>query len=624
MEIPNAYSAPLDPSAPSLLKLPAEIRNRISEYVFVQSEPILVHNADCYYNRGRYGPGMDRNTSAEDLNTSGHSLESLRQFQNQCYRDSLKRWELRTNAEKEDAQLFKNEVSLGLGFMKTYRQIYHETAGILYSENTFVVSRVRYSHDPYVLESCKGVCHDYHQLRYTSLWLASLGSQMNQIKTVVIDISAVCFHSSAYRDYFPNLLPLLQLIWNESLPRCKITFAHAGRRTVNARCGKSSEMLRKTASRLNKTVEALVIDDALDLRRFSTSALLLSSVSIKSKGFSGYVKYYTGPRSRIRDFNTDQASGKGLSWDVRKPATSPTDLPVHVRGFICRRLNEPRKDLRLVMNSSTPLSRDWSVFHVSSSLRKSFAQAVGEYMPVTIEFRAEEAAHEYNAAAALTRFYPDFEVLLRCPSPIGKIITASIRAHSETAKTTLLVRVLSNRPTPPEDICIHVKSLFRWLDHVTHSDKVSLSIRLESTEGGKVQYETRNTTMGRSRMDLFLHLTNLLEQNQQDGDGSAKLPELWIDGNANFVDLDVPPMVPRLSHTNLTRAGIEAKGIQEVLQEIETRQIINPWQCFYQCLCSVGDNTECMHYTWSNLWHWAKSVYTDQNFQGAKGGQSHA
>ncbi|KAI0569102.1 hypothetical protein Alg130_11748 [Pyrenophora tritici-repentis] len=51
MEIPKVYSAPADPTAPSLLKLPAEVRNTISRFVFVQPEPILIHNADFYYNQ---------------------------------------------------------------------------------------------------------------------------------------------------------------------------------------------------------------------------------------------------------------------------------------------------------------------------------------------------------------------------------------------------------------------------------------------------------------------------------------------------------------------------------------------------------------------------------------------
>ncbi|OAG15380.1 hypothetical protein CC77DRAFT_1025116 [Alternaria alternata] len=55
MDIPKVCSAPFDLRAPSLLTLPAEIRNSIDEYIFTRPESILIHDADFYYNSGSYG-----------------------------------------------------------------------------------------------------------------------------------------------------------------------------------------------------------------------------------------------------------------------------------------------------------------------------------------------------------------------------------------------------------------------------------------------------------------------------------------------------------------------------------------------------------------------------------------
>jgi hypothetical protein len=52
MDIPKVCSAPFDPKAPSLLTLPAAIRNSINEYIFIRPESILIHDADFYYNSG--------------------------------------------------------------------------------------------------------------------------------------------------------------------------------------------------------------------------------------------------------------------------------------------------------------------------------------------------------------------------------------------------------------------------------------------------------------------------------------------------------------------------------------------------------------------------------------------
>lgn len=77
MDIPKVCSAPLDPTAPSLLTLPAEIRNRINEYVFIRPEPILIHDADFYYNQGRYGCEIDGHRYCQGGNSTARSSDTL-------------------------------------------------------------------------------------------------------------------------------------------------------------------------------------------------------------------------------------------------------------------------------------------------------------------------------------------------------------------------------------------------------------------------------------------------------------------------------------------------------------------------------------------------------------------
>jgi hypothetical protein len=91
MDSPKVRSAPLDLTTPSFLTLPAEIRNRISELVFVQSEPILIHNADYYYNRGTYGPDTKSSTSFDERAGYGDGMECDYQSKIKHYDEARKR-----------------------------------------------------------------------------------------------------------------------------------------------------------------------------------------------------------------------------------------------------------------------------------------------------------------------------------------------------------------------------------------------------------------------------------------------------------------------------------------------------------------------------------------------------
>ncbi|CAI9630190.1 unnamed protein product [Alternaria burnsii] len=185
MDIPKVCSAPLDPTAPSLLTLPADIRNSINEYIFIRPEPILIHDTDFYYNRGRYGCDNDGHLLFPEQAFDSDEEEQMHQSKKKPCSKSLKGWETRSDAEKEDILLFQHEASLGIGLLKSCRQMYHETSSVFYSKNTFIVSRVRDRAPGGGRKTCEsGNRRDYHQLSYTPKWLASLGSQVRRLKKI--------------------------------------------------------------------------------------------------------------------------------------------------------------------------------------------------------------------------------------------------------------------------------------------------------------------------------------------------------------------------------------------------------------------------------------------------------
>jgi len=314
MEIPKGCSAPLDPSAPSFLTLPAEVRNTISEYVFVlpRQPGIRIHNSDFYYDRRPYEIRANNESFADDSSEDdrvGYGSRKGRHVPR-----SLKSWQKRQDYEWEEAQKFKHEASLGLGLLKSCRQLYHETVGILYANNTFVVTRVGNRCDCEAIKRCQTSNRDdYNQINYAPVWLASLGSQMRLIKKVVIDITTVCAWGCGKVVMDQNVLPLLKKVWNGDLPRCSITFVHSGdpfncSGSMYSSSSSLADIVAGTA-RLNEAFAARAKDETLNLRRLSNSELLLSSVTMRRLSKHGQVEYYTGSRSVHRSFAVYPASG---------------------------------------------------------------------------------------------------------------------------------------------------------------------------------------------------------------------------------------------------------------------------------------------------------------------------
>lgn len=636
MDISKVCSAPLDPTAPSLLTLPAEIRNRINEYVFIRPEPILIHDADFYYNQGRYGCEIDGHRYCEG---GAFDSEEQRYFAGKRCRKSLREWETRSDAEKEDALLFRNEALLGIGLLKSCRQMYHETVGVLYSENTFVVSRVRDRVLPGSRKTCEiGDRRAYHQVSYTPKWLASLGSQVRRLKKVVIDVSGFPY---AYVESTPDWLPLLRAIWDGVLMRCVISFAHIGRRTDFDRSRVRD--LTRYATRLNETFDLLVRDNTLHVRRYPISRSIVSSLTVEEPGHWGCVEFYTGSRRTSRLFKIGKESGDMVWHDSEKfeSLESLMQLPIQVRDIICRHLfaNEPR--LRIIMNSLNPLGCHRAVFDVSQKFRRGLVKAVAACIPITVELEASPADMDYNALDPFRRYsliprdqlkrdlyhnkmtYLPDRLRSRNLSLDSQIISASVEDRSckeqNNGKTTLLIRVPLVRPAKPTDICINISPVLSWLEGIGHKncrDDVPLVIQLEHTNGRELHYETNSTTIGQLKMRIFLYFTDMLNRRSREEESGPELQELWIDGHANLVDLASPLMGFRFSRMDFMKAKFGKGDIKGVLENIEARHSLDVaynedlvedcvWYGSYPCMC----------HSWRSLRQWAESVWRREQWR---------
>jgi len=612
------------------MTLPAEIRNRINEYVFIRPEPILIHDADFNYNQGRYGCEIDGHRYCE---AGAFDSEEQRYFAGKRCRKSLREWETRSDAEKEHALLFRNEALLGIGLLKSCRQMYHETVSVLYSENTFVVSRVRDRVSSEIRKTCEiGNRRAYHQLSYTPKWLASLGSQVRRLKKVVIDVSAFPY---AYVESTPDWLPLLRAIWDGGLMRCVISFAYIGRRMDFNRSRVRD--LTRYATRLNETFDLLTRDNTLHVQRYPISRSIVSSLTVEEPGHWGCVEFYTGSRRTSRLFSIGKESGDMAWHDSEKfeSLESLMQLPIQVRDIICRHLfaNEPR--LQITMNSLNPLGCHRAVFDLSQKFRRGLVKAVAACIPITVELQTSPADMDYNALDPFRRYSLIPRDLLKRDlyhkkmthlpdrlrphhfSLISQIISASVedRSYKEqnNGRTTLLIRVPLVRPARPSDICINISPLLSWLEGIGHKncrDDVPLVIQLEHANGRELHYETNSTTIGQLKMRIFLYFTDMLNRRSRQEESGPELLELWIDGHANLVDLASPLMGFRLSRMDFMEAKFGKGDIKSVLENTEARHNLEISDKEDQVEdCVMYGFYPCMCHSWRSLRQWAESVW---------------
>jgi len=617
MEIPKVRSTPLDPSAPSFLTLPAEVRNNISGYVFVLPDPIYVHNSDFYHDRKPYEPYKEFPDDSSEDDRDMYWGPRTRHFAN-----SLEEWEERHYYLEREARIFRNEASLGLGLLKSCRQTYHETVSFLYSDNTFIVSSVGSRCDREEIKRCRVTdWNDYYQIKYAPIWIASLGSQIKLIRKLVIDISTVCDWNCGSAEMYQDLLPLLRKVWNGDLARCSITFARSSRLTN--RCSGSShpsneeEDIEENAARLNKAFLALVRDETLDLRRLSNSELLLSSVSIYNYGEIGQVQYYSGPRSVHRPFTVDQASGE-VRWATLGPVGLLRKLPRKAQGMVCAYVITKEQSLRLSKDYARTHNFDQSIFDVSVRLRPLLVKAVGEYMPVVIEFAAKERVDDDCDAHPLRRFDPKID-LGDDDSLANKIANVSLAVHSGPARPTILIRVVLTHPTNPVHIRININQLLDFIQ-IPYGrilkDEVRVGVKVQHTENNP-RCETRYTTIAELKMKMFLYFTDILDQLPRNGVRGPARPELWIDGKGDLVDLVAPPKGFRWNDADSMNFKRDGRTMTSLFNDIVRRHRVKAKESF----CCIRDYNQCMYHTWGSLRKWAKPVWRKQALERAGDGE---
>jgi hypothetical protein len=214
IRIPKTDSKPAEPNSPSFLTtLPPELRNRIYEVLFRRNEPVLVHNASVYHARE---PDRNAYTQFDDYCTAVEDFDEI--------------YDVETGGDSE----FRHDFHLGLLLLQSCRQIYHESAGVLYGCNEFVISRALFRHDIDPDELHDGMEGDamYSQLDFAPRWISELGFNSTTLRKVVIDVGAICPANCDYHIVDIDILPLARFIWFHANSGFHLMFAHTGKKLL--------------------------------------------------------------------------------------------------------------------------------------------------------------------------------------------------------------------------------------------------------------------------------------------------------------------------------------------------------------------------------------------------------
>ncbi|KAH8723202.1 hypothetical protein GQ44DRAFT_728881 [Phaeosphaeriaceae sp. PMI808] len=248
--IPKTRSLPADQNKQSFLTgLLPEIRVLVYEVLFKRDDPVLVYNAEAY-----------------DSNPEIPVAEFVHYFH------------------------------LGLPLLLSCRQIYHESAWVLYGINKFIISRPLVGHD---FTSCDHLSEG-SQLEYAPWWLSDLGSQVLLLRNVTIDIDAVCPEGCPDRREEIEMMPILHFLWKIPGWKCSLSFAHTGRALANHESlVESGDILTNRAEMPNNILIALAEQDILNIRSFRKFRRLIRSLEVSlqlNKGWIVWRRYKAGFR----------------------------------------------------------------------------------------------------------------------------------------------------------------------------------------------------------------------------------------------------------------------------------------------------------------------------------------
>ena len=474
IEIPKTTSAAADPRTPSILTtLPPEIRNRIYEYLYKSDTPVLLNDdprrlnpaATNYVAHSTHG-GVKEQKSDEDFCQGFHGC---------------------------------------VGLLLSCRQIYHESVGILYGQNTFFFSQF--------LED---------QMHFTCTWLSRIGPHYQLLSRVSIE--AVSYSPRDTRRY--NLFPLLKLIWSHPQAKCKFAFVHSGSSLFQERSDSAGLHDPATAACLmNRVLLELGTADVFNLRQYAKYSDLISSVMIwyHEQDHWGYVEYNS---AITRSFPDPERwfdildHGSKVQWEESEQLnllSLPDEFLSAINAYA------RASDTNVTFDLDTNKARGYHVglSGVNTSLRNDIdLMNTRVYDEIMIRMSTQEDTTDFDGFKALQEMLdidnfsnlvvPYFRREGQCQCPINMVLMFKL-----------------STPKPAVELRININKVLQTFKRA-HGD---LTITIQGSDSG--MSGTRSIMWHHIQSAVFLLLSDVLER--YPSEATRPFPDIWMDGHGTVL-----------------------------------------------------------------------------------------
>jgi hypothetical protein len=522
IQIPKTISSPQDPHAPSFLtSLLPEIRNAVYEVLFLREEPVLVHNAPEYY---PIEPDRDWYRRPEEFEAE------MDEF-NQAHEEAI-------GGDIE----FSYDFHLALPLFRSCRQIYHESVGIFYGYNKFVITRALQRHDR---DYDHGYIEDsYCQLLYAPEWLSQLGSQASLLRNVAVDVDATCPTGcrSQMKDF--DILPFVRFLWLHASDRCSLVFAYTGRELSvhKGDIGANNTSKGKRADTYNNILHALAKQDILGFKKFGLSKRFLHKINIPTLNDIASIDYADEKRN-YSHFDHLEISNEGRMLRL-KPQNHEGNRLLSMGWRILNRIFSHVRSSALSnevvfdLNSRTVHGLAMNLLQVSKEMRSARFAPFSAVMRVPIMIKA--------STNDITTTFNNFEALQNLTSidwyRRNNVFPEIVLHGSIHTHVKILLQINLSERTLLSDIRIDIQGLI--FAHSTQYLGKNVSINIRSAFSSEENsYEASSTTRFEDlQRRAFLLLSDMLANCSVEEDERVHgiLPSIWVDGNGTLLEASYP------------------------------------------------------------------------------------
>jgi hypothetical protein len=495
-----------DQESPSFLTtLPPEIRNEVYRWLLVREEPIIYDGCHSdrerepsIYRDYRFDQGYDYDEiEAKSLPLSEEELRSLREP--------------------------SHDIGSCVPFLRSCRQIYFEAVGILYSANSFLISANLHQHN-----------EKMNQISTAADFLVSLGTQLDLLKKLVIDITPLCPEECA--DGIQNvdteqidILPIIRVLWSQPKVAQVISLTSTGRnldRRVHPFYHEDDLKHSIRPRLLNGIIQAIGRNDTLNLMRYGRFERLLSNIWVRRNLDWGWIvhpipSYQTYPRGEAEVVQTfdiirsPKSKSLGLEWGSWEYSSKLHMLPLRIQVRIRTCASRSEDNILFDLDRQTVHGLEFGPLHLNREFRRSMHQQAANGSQMTVAFATNEVRTDFSDYANLRRWLEH---------PISKVYPTSDRLKISSLPPRIALNFNIEHSTALADIQVDVTNFIRLTYDLLPQSMVLICIK---TNHGEIRDE-HAVSLEDIRKRCFLYISEIMENFPLQS--CQKCPELWING----------------------------------------------------------------------------------------------